>query len=153
MSLQGQLITYGADLSNAIRYRKVTLTNAQIKALNATPKELVAAPGSNRMIEFVSAILKLNAGTNVLTESADNLAIRYTGVAGVTVTEAIEATGFVDASVDTFTNAVPKLDTIVAATGALGEKLVLHNTGNGEYGGNAAADATMEVHILYRLHK
>ncbi len=53
----------GADLKHA----DVLLTNAEIKALRATPKTLVAAPGSGRVLEFVSAVLQLKAGTNVLT--------------------------------------------------------------------------------------
>jgi len=153
MSLEGALLVRGLDLARQERVAKVTLTNAQIKALRATPITLVAAQGTYRYIELVSAILFLNAGTNVLTESADNLAIKYNNGSGVAASETIECTGFIDQSVDTFTNAVPALNTIVAKTAVLNKGLVLHNTGDGEYGGNAAADATMDIRVVYRVHK
>jgi hypothetical protein len=141
MSYAGILQKAGIKLEAATKFTRRTLTAAQIKAVRATPHTLVVAQGSRSVIEFLGAVLLLRAGTNVLAESADNLAIRYTDGSGVTVSEAIEATGFLDQSVDTFTTAVPKIDTIVAATGALNKALVLHNTGNGEYTGNAAGDA------------
>lgn len=131
---------------------RVSLTNAEIKALRATPKTLVAAPGAGYKLEFVSADLYLDYGTNVLTESADNLAIRYTDGSGVIVSQAIEATGFIDQTADTATNALPKIDGIAAKSGCENKALVLHNTGDGEYGGNAAADTLMRVLVTYRVH-
>lgn len=132
-------------------YRKLRLTSAQIKALRATPITLVdAVPG--KMIEFVGANLKLDYGSNVFTESADNLAVRYTNGSGAIVSDAIEATGFIDQSADTQTNALPKIDAIVASASAEGKALVLHNTGDGEYAGNAANDNTIVVTVRYVLH-
>lgn len=142
----------GSMDSAVIKIDIVNLTNAQIKGMRAAPKTLVAAPGATKSVELISAVLKLVAGANVLTESIDNMAIRYTNGSGVIVSQAIEATGFIDQAADTFTNALPKIDAIVAATGALNQALVLHNTGDGEYAGNAAGDATMTVHIVYRIH-
>jgi hypothetical protein len=142
-----------AKMSEAVlKVVKVTLTNAEIKALRATPKTLVAAPGANKVVEFVSAILKLKAGANVLTESGANLAVKYTDGSGVAVSQTIEATGFVDATVNTYTSADKKIDAIVAASGAENKALVLHNVGGGEIAGNVAADATMEVYISYKVH-
>jgi len=130
----------------------VALTNAEIKALRATPKQLVAAPGAGFYLEFISATLFLDAGANVLTESTANLGIKYTDGSGVQVNETVEATGFIDQAGDTATNARPKLDAIVAKAGCENKALVLHNLGGGEYAGNAAADATLRVKISYRVH-
>ena len=138
--------------ADVLKVATVTLTNSQIKGLAAAQKTLVAAPGANKYIEFISAVLVLNAGTEVLTESDDNLAIRYTDGSGAIVSEAIEATGFIDQAADTITNAIPKKDAIVATASALNKALVLDNTGNGEYAGNATEDATMTVHVAYRVH-
>lgn len=135
-----------------IKYATVALTNANIKALRATPITLVAAQGANKVIELISATLKLVAGTNVLTETADNMAVKYTDGSGVAVSQAIEATGFIDQAANTVTNALPKIDAIAALSVSANQALVLHNTGDGEYAGNAANDATMTVKIAYRVH-
>ncbi|OGC00138.1 hypothetical protein A2V82_16510 [candidate division KSB1 bacterium RBG_16_48_16] len=135
-----------------IKYATVNLTNANIKALRAAPVTLVAAQGANKIVELVSAAIKLVAGTEVLTETADNLAVKYENGTGVAISQAIEATGFVDAAVTTVTNALPKIDAIAALSASANKALVLHNTGDGEYGGNATADATMVVKIAYRVH-
>jgi hypothetical protein len=131
---------------------KVAITNGQIKALRGTPKTLVAAPGAGRTLEFVSAMFFLDYGSNVFTESADNMAIKYTDGAGVIVSDTIEATNFIDAAADTFTNAIAKKDNIVAVSGAQNKALVLHNTGDGEYAGNAGADTTITAIVTYRVH-
>lgn len=131
---------------------KVSLTNAQIKAMRATPVTLVAAPGASKFVEFVSAVLKLTAGTEVLTETIDNMAIKYTNGTGLAVSGTIESTGFIDQAANTYTNAQPASDAIAAATGVENQALVLHNTGDGEFAGNASADATMAVYINYIEH-
>jgi hypothetical protein len=130
----------------------VTLTNAEIKALRATPKTLVAAPGTGKVLEFVSATMKLSGGANAITETTDNMAIRFNDGSGAIVSQAIEATGFIDQTAATVTNALPKIDAIVAYASAANKALVLHNTGDGEYAGNAAADVTMAIDIAYRVH-
>lgn len=138
--------------ADVLKVVTVSLTNAQIKALRAAPKTLVAAPGATKWLEFLSAWLVLDYGSEVLTESAANMAIRYTDGTGAIVSQAIEATGFIDQAADTYTNALPKIDAIVAAAAALDKPLVLHNTGAGEYGGNATSDTLMKVRIAYREH-
>ena len=147
---------YNAPLDSSIlKYAVVALTNAQIKALRAAPVTLVAAPGATKVLEFVSAVLALDYGTNVLTAGTApsyTMAIRYTDGSGVIVSQAIESTGFISAAADTITNALPKIDAIAANSASVNKALVLHNTGTGEYGGNAAADTVMSVKIAYRVH-
>jgi hypothetical protein len=131
--------------------KKVRITNAQIKAMRATPITLVpGVPG--KTLQFISAQFKLKYGSNVLTETADNMAIRYTDGSGAIVSQAIEATGFIDQSADTVTNALPKIDAIVTDAASKGKALVLHNTGDGEYGGNAGADTTMIANVSYIVY-
>jgi hypothetical protein len=139
------------SVSTLVQTAIVTLTNAQVKALRGSPVELVAAPGSGRLNHFLSAWLRLNAGANVLSESTANLGIKYGDGSGVQVCETVEATGFIDAAVATLTAARAKLDPIVASSAAANKALVLHNLGAGEYGANAAADATLDVVILYAV--
>ncbi|GAH73120.1 unnamed protein product [marine sediment metagenome] len=131
--------------------KKVELTNAEIKALRALPKELVTAPGANKLIEFISATLFLNYGSDGLTESEDNLAIEYDDGGDAAVSEAIDMTGFIDQTADTITRAIPKNDAIDAAADIVNKNLALVNTGDGEFGGNTNADTTMTVMVSYRI--
>jgi len=138
--------------NSVLNHATVTVTNAQIKALRATPKTLVAAPGAGKVLEFVSAVLKVSGATNALTETADNMAIKYVDGSGTAASQAIEATGFIDQTTTTYTNALPKIDTIAATTAIVNQPLVLHNTGDGEYAGNAAADGILTIDVSYRVH-
>lgn len=135
---------------STIQYAEVSLTNAQMLALRASPVTLVAAPGAGKLIEFVSAVLLFDY-TAAYTETADNMAIKYTDGSGAAVSNTIEATGFVDATADTMTTATAKADAIVAKSGSENKALVLHNTGDGEYGGGNASNA-VRVKVAYRVH-
>ena len=142
----------GPVAESTLRYTTVNLTNANVKNLRATPITLVAAPGAGKYVEFISAQLQLDAGANVLSETADNLAVKYTNGSGAAISETIETTGWIDQAADTFTNAIAKKDAIVAASASVNQAVVLHNTGDGEFGGNAANDALVKVHVVYRVH-
>jgi len=142
----------GIHTENLLRYEYGTITNAEIKALRAAPKTLVAAPDGGKVLEFISLQLFLDYGSNALTESADNMAVRFNDGSGTIVSQTIEATGFIDATADTMTNALPKIDAISAKTACDGKALVLHNTGDGEYAGNAGADTVIRYRVCYRVH-
>ena len=138
----------GADL----KFTDVVIANVDLKALRATPKILVPAPGNGKVLEFLSAVLVLAAGSNALTESTASLAVKYQNAAGVQVSQTIEMTGFIDQTTHQVTYALPKLDPITARTGCENQPLVLHNLGAGEIAGNAANDATLRVKVSYRVH-
>jgi len=146
----GSTITFALD--EAIpQVAEVSLTSAQVKALETTQITLVAAPGAGKAIKFLGAQLKLvYGGTNAFTEAGDNLGIKYTDDTGVQVSNTIETTGFIDQTASTYTNAEPATDAIVAATAAENQALVLDNLGSA-IAGNAGADNTLEVSVLYRV--
>mgnify|MGYP001568242319 FL=1 len=146
-----KVASVGFDGLSVIYVDTVELSNADIKALRATKKQLVAAPAAGSFIELVSAVLILDYGTNVLTESADNLVIQY-ATSGQDATGAIEATSFIDAAADTICTVSPADIPNTAATNAVANALELFNTGDGEYAGNAGNDSTMTVKIAYRIH-
>lgn len=139
------------DGRSEIKSIKVSLTNAEIKALRASPKELVPAPGADKIIFPISGFLKLNAGTNVLTESADNLAIEWDGGDAAACSQTIESTGFIDQSADTITSFMGKIDAIDAYADVANKNIALANTGDGEIAGNAAEDATLDVYLFYQV--
>lgn len=135
----------------ALQFADVTLTAAQVKGMRAAPVELVAAPATGSVIMLIGAMLKLDYGSEVFAETADNMAIRYTDGSGAIVSQAIESTGFIDQSADTISNALPKIDAIVTSAGSEAKSLVLHNTGDGEISGNASNDSTLTVRIYYTV--
>jgi hypothetical protein len=126
------------------------LTAVQVKALN-TPIEVAPAPGANKYIEFISATLILDKGSEVFAESDDNLVIRYNDGSGVIVSEVIECTGFIDQGADTMTRAIPVKDAIVAASASVNKKLVIDNP-NDNFTGNASNDAALRVVTTFRVH-
>jgi hypothetical protein len=123
----------------------VTLTNAQVLALRATPIALVAAPGAGKANIFERVAIEFDR-TGAYTESADNMAVKYTDGSGVAVSDTIESTGFVDASADAVVTAGAAASPLVTANAAL----VLHNTGDGEFGGGNAANV-WRVTTWYRV--
>jgi hypothetical protein len=151
--IQDAAVTNAKVDTTLIQHAAVSLTSAQVKALRASPITLVAAPGAGFLIEFVSAVLLLDyGGTNVFTESGNNLAVKYTDGSGTAVSQTIEMTGFIDQSADTRTNALPSIDSIVAKSGCENKALVLHNTSGAEIAGNAGADNVVRVKVAYRVH-
>ena len=64
--------------------------------------------------------------------------------------QAIECTGFIDQTADTMTNALAKIDAIAAKTACENKALVLHNTGDGEFGGSGGS--ALRVKVAYRVH-
>jgi len=125
---------------------EVTLTNAQVLALRATPATLVAAPGAGLRLQFLGASLNISAASGAWGETTDNLGVMQgTGQ----VSDTIEATGFIDQTAKTHTAARPAVDGIGADAQMVNTALKLKNLGDGEYtGGNAAS--TIKVSVLYR---
>lgn len=147
-NLAGGAITAGVS---AFLLAGGTLTNAQVKALRATPVTLVAAPGAGLVIIPHFLLLALDyGGTNVFTETADNLDLRYVGVASP-VLATVEMTNFIDQSADTITHAIVATDKIVAAASAANKGVELFNNGDGEIGGNAGADNTVKWRLCYSV--
>lgn len=149
----GDIVTVRVDptVSVPVVFNEVTLTATEVKALATTPITLVAAPAAGATLFFFGAVLKLNyGGSNPFTESGDNLGIKYTDASGVQVCTTIECTNFIDATADTYINAVPAADVLVAATGAEAQALVLDNLGN-NFAGNAADDNTLTVRVYYAI--
>lgn len=80
---------------------EVTLTAAQVLALNATPVTLVAAPGAGKALVFEGAQVSLDfeSAAYAGVAAGEDLTFKYTDGAG-TVLGALETTGFLDQASD-----------------------------------------------------
>ena len=137
-----------------IASKEVAITQAQLVLLHSAPITIVPAPGLSKVIQFLGAHLQLvYSGTGNNTESTANLGFKYDSGSGVQVNETVEATGFIDQTADTYTQARPKLDAIVAATAATNKALVLQNLGSGEYGVTGGTPTSqLLVKVVYAVH-
>lgn len=131
---------------------RLTLTNAQIKALRATPITVVPAAGAGRVIQLVSATLRLNyGGTNAFTITNTEFQFKYVNGSGAAASQAVATSGFLNQTADTLTNALPKVDVAGAAATLRNAPLVIHNSGSAEVLGNAGNDNTVTLDIRYRV--
>jgi hypothetical protein len=123
----------------------VTVSSAELLALNATPKTLIAAPASGHALILVAAELWLDFGTTGYAGIAEgeDLTIRYTNGSGLTLAT-IETTGFLDATADAFRYVEPV--TTAAITPVAAAPLVLHLS-TGEI---TTGDSPLKLRLLYR---
>ncbi len=130
----------------------VDIDSDEIRAIESTPITLVAAPGATKYLEFVSATLILDYGTVTFDDAAGdgNLVIGYVDENGIQASQDIEANAFIDATVDTFTTAIPKKDVISAASVSVNKALVIYNDAAAYTG--ATADSVIQVIVQYRTH-
>lgn len=132
-------------LGGELKATTVTVTAAQMKALNATPIQLLAAPGAGKALILVGAELWLDYESAAYAGIAagEDLAIKYTDASGATLAT-IEATGFLDATADAFRYAYPV--TTAAVTPVANAAIVLHLL-TGEI---ITGDSTLKLRLLHR---
>lgn len=139
------------DLDFAVQRAFVEVTTAQVKALNATPITLVAAPGATKYLEFVSAFFWLDFESAAYDGIAtgEDLEIRYTDGSGQEVAS-VEATGFMDATADEYALAAP-------ASAAVGTAALIQPVANAvlaltmSVAEIATGDSPLKVEVLYRV--
>lgn len=123
----------------------VTVSSAELLALNATPKTLVAAPGAGKALILVAAELWLDYGSAAYDGIAagEDLTIKVSDAAGATLAT-VETTGFLDATADAFRYVEPT--TTAARTPVANAPLVLHLL-TGEI---TTGDSPLKLRVLYR---
>jgi len=129
--------------TSPIRYKTVKVTSAEILALNATPKVLVAAPGAGRAIEFVSAVLHLDYGAATYTANG-TLTVRTTTNTSV-LSGTLVAAELLHSTVD-------KVAVMIPVSTGIGLDL---NDGIELYeptGECTTGDGTLTVVVGYRIH-
>jgi hypothetical protein len=144
------IASVGFDSLSTLQSTSITLTAAEVKALRASPKQVLAAAGADKIIELASATLILNYGSEVFTETADNLVLEYAD--GRDITAAIETTGFIDQTADQVAIVQAADIPTFTATAAVNKKIQLFNTGDGEIAGNASNDSTLTLKLTYWVH-
>lgn len=124
-------------------FTDIQVTNAEMLAIRATPKTLVAAPGASKAVIVHRAHFVHSGAAGAYTETADNLVVEYAGGGDIMV---IEATGFLDqASVIAQTQAPAAVVTEEANVA-----VQLKNNGDGEFGGGNAA-TTFSIRLWYSV--
>jgi len=88
--------------ASVTRFVDVTISSAELLALNATPKTLVAAPGAGLALVFEGAVAMLdyNSAAYDGIAAGEDLAVKYTNGSGLQVA-ACETVGFLDQTADT----------------------------------------------------
>ena len=134
-----------------IQYATVALTLTQLQHLHSAPVSLVAAPGANKMLEFVSAVIEYKYGSAAFTiGTAGNMTVSYKADgSGAAASGTLACTGFFDQTANTIATFEPAALAATAATALLNQPLVLIA---------ATADMTSGtggtgiVKVAYRVH-
>jgi len=135
-----------------ILYKKLTITDAELKLLVGAPKELVPKPGADKFVEMVSLELILRAGTEVLTESTDNLVLGYND-GTVAIGETIETTTFLTSATDAITRWFGKKDDLIANIATIVNQNVALLNNSGNFAGCASGDSALLVTMAYRIRE
>lgn len=143
-------VNFPTGLGSGPAFVDVTLTAAEVKALNATPKTLVAAPGANLAVVFEGAMVSFVYGTAAYAGIAagEDLSFKYTNGSGLEVGQC-ETTGFLDQTASQFRYVRPQAaasgnSAILAVANAA---LVLHML-SGEI---TTGDSPVKVRVIYRV--
>lgn len=126
--------------------KKVTITSTQLLALNATPQELVPAPGAGFALIFKGALIQKPAGTAYVEDATDDLSVSYTDASGLEVGR-VDSTGFLDQTTNQirFVNPYHAASGLSGITPVVNAALVLHLK-NGEI---ITGDSDLNIEVLY----
>jgi len=128
------------------------ITSAEILLLATTQKELIPAPGADKVTQVLGIQMSLNYGSNVFTEPSapDDLEVVYDAASGTSIADVLG--DFIISSADTI--AQPQIKDIAgaAATTMVNKAVVLDNNGT-DYGGNAGDDSELIVICTYVTHR
>lgn len=148
--IEEQLTDLEGKVAGQIYEHQVTVSSGELLALATTAKELVPAPGADRALEFISAVIKYNYGATGYTESSDDMVIEYSG--GTDVSASIDSTGFITEANDEI-RVIPFDVSVMAITVDLE---ALKNTSLQLFIPNdnpTLGDGTLDVRVTYRIHK
>lgn len=129
-----------------------TLTNAQIKALHATPISVIAAPGAGKVIRIISSTGKLiYGGTNTFTNGGGQpIVLAYNTAGAASDSIALVSTGVITSAANTTYIPIP-VTSALAVTSATVDNIAIfaYNPSATEITGNAANNNTVSYSISY----
>jgi hypothetical protein len=141
------ILLHAAGDSDArpLYYADVTISSAELLALNATPKQLVAAPGAGLVVvpELVQAMLDYATTAYDGIAAAGDIAICYTDSSGG-IAATIGTTGFLDQEADTHRVVGVSVTAFAPAANAA---LVAHMLA----GEITAGDSPLKLRVWYRV--
>ncbi|MFH1158770.1 MAG: hypothetical protein V1721_07855 [Pseudomonadota bacterium] len=126
----------------------VHVSSAEILTLNATPVQLVAAPGANKFIMFLGAVLFLDYNSIAYAgiASGEDLYIKYANASGSGVC-GCETTGFLDQASDQYRVSAPYGPVTPGIVPQMNAALVLHLI-TGEI---TTGNSPMGIRVYYRI--
>lgn len=142
------LVVAGAVIATdtGIIQRDVTVSSAELLALNAAVKELVPAPGAGFavLVEDAQLFLDYNSAAYAGIAAGEDLALKYSDDAGAQIA-AVETTGFLDATSDQYRHVRP---TTTAAFAPIANAPVVLHMLSGEI---TTGNSPLKVRVRYRV--
>lgn len=134
--------------NSELKLKEVSLTKANILAMNATPVSVVAAPGAGFVLEFLGAVLIYDFATAGYGGGGD-VTIRYGG-GGTTLSTTVTAANSFGAAADRIAN-IKMLDTAGGVLLTANTALVITNA-TGAFT-DAPSNGVGRLKIHYAIHK
>jgi hypothetical protein len=150
VSIAGSANAIDFSASSVLLSVSGTLTSAQIKNLNATPIQIIAAPGASKFIQIVSYMATFNyGGSNVFVAAAgQRVALTY-GPLGTAAINMVTNSPLVGTnSLALNTNSFLSSTSLTILNNL---ELYLKNPELTEISGNAASNNTISYNVVYRL--
>jgi hypothetical protein len=124
------------------------VTDAQIKALNSTPIQIIAAPGNNLLIVPIRMVTTIHVVAGGGYNSSQSVSIRYNGIA----TDIVAGYGGVNSTAanDRTSHAIP-IVAFQATDNSHAENLAINVFGSGDRTGGNASNY-MDVWVYYWVH-
>lgn len=130
----------------ALRYAEVTVTPAEILALNATPKTLVPAPGPGYVHEFISAILILDYVSAAYATNGD---LTVKNETGASLSNTVLLANLLAATADKMVQ-LQALDTADAGVVLAEDEAIQLTCATGD---PVTGDSPLRVKVVYRTHE
>ena len=129
---------------------EVAVTSAELLALAAAPKTLVAAPGAGLLARFnkIELYLDFNTTAYTITNAGDDISVRYTDGAGAIVSQTLQAQGFLDATEDAYLQGQAVDEVGGDLADHANQALVLDNIGAAEW---TLGDSPVTVRVHYSI--